>query len=112
MALPEPVVGNDGVEQVEALLHSVHGGLFIQGLVIFTGGGKEHHHEDVIKHVDPLLPLVPLATHVDHLALLDEPGMEDKVEAVLDHAAGPDTDLQDVLHVGDVVGVRDPSDVR
>ena len=62
--LLEPVVGQNGPEQVEALLHPVLGVVLLQHLIILTGSSKEHYQKNILKTVDPLLPLSSLATNI------------------------------------------------
>jgi len=47
-------------------LHTVHGFVFEEKLVVFRNGDEEENCRDVLEAVDPLLSFRSLATHVEH----------------------------------------------
>ena len=64
-SLHEPMIRENGPEEVETLLQSVLANVLLQHLVVLADGCQEHDQEDVLETVDPLPPVAPLATHVD-----------------------------------------------
>ena len=104
--LDEPAGVADGVEQSEGLLHAVDRLVFEQQLVVLGDSDQEQDGGDVLEAVDPLLPLRPLATDVEHAVreLTDDEGR-------LGDTGRLDTRSQDVLVVGHVVGRRDTRDI-
>lgn len=103
--LDEPSRVADGVEQRERFLHTVHGLIFEQELVVFGDGDKEQNRGDVLKAVDPLLALRTLTTNIEHTVCQvanNERGLGD--------TGGLDTRTEDILVTWQVVGLGNAVD--
>jgi len=61
----EPSTVAEVVEELNRLVHSVHGFVFEQSLVVFAEGQAKDDRPDSFEAVDPFLPLRPLAADVD-----------------------------------------------
>ena len=56
------------LEHGDRVVHAVHRAVLEQVLVVLGEGHQKHDRGDVVKVADPLLPLVALASHVQHAA--------------------------------------------
>lgn len=96
----------DGVEQRQGLLHTVDRLVLEQKLVVLGNGDQEEDGCDVLETVDPLLPLRPLATDVEHAV-----GQVADNERRLGDTRCLDTRAQHVLVVGHIIGGGDAGNV-
>eukprot|EP01136_Pigoraptor_vietnamica_P040514 Opistho-1_new@12503 len=99
--LEEPLRVADGVKQLDALVHAVRRLVLREHLVVPAQRRAKNDRRHILKAVNPLLALGPLATDVKH------PEEEALVlEVRLDNASRLDTRAQHVLLAGHVVGRR------
>mmetsp|Transcript_27264 Transcript_27264/g.63791 ORF Transcript_27264/g.63791 Transcript_27264/m.63791 type:complete len:286 (+) Transcript_27264:642-1499(+) len=66
----EVSVVTDFLEQIHSLGHAIHRAVLHEDLVVFAQSGDEYYGRDVVKAVDPLLPLVALPADVVHFKAL------------------------------------------
>lgn len=100
--LDEPPRVADRVEQGKRFLHTVDRLVFKQELVVFGNGDKEENRGHVLEAVNPLLPLRPLTTHVEHPVrqVADDKGS-------FRNTGSLDTRAEDILVSGEIVGLGD-----
>mmetsp|Transcript_19673 Transcript_19673/g.59581 ORF Transcript_19673/g.59581 Transcript_19673/m.59581 type:complete len:428 (+) Transcript_19673:298-1581(+) len=104
--LREVAVVADLVEELERLRHAVRVGILEELLVVLREGRHEDHGSHIVEAVDPLLALVPLATHVVHL----EDGAINLI-ALRHDTRGTHTSVQHVVLRGEEVRLHDAVDV-
>ena len=80
--------------------------VFDQGLIVATDSDEEKYDLNVIKDVDPFLPLRSLTTNVEHAIC-----QAAKLEDVLVYASRSETSTKDVLIRGDVIASKEAVDV-
>jgi len=68
--VPEPPGIADFLKQVQGFHHPVGVLILVEHLVVLADGGDEKDSRDILKAVNPLLSLVPLATDIVHLELV------------------------------------------
>lgn len=98
--LDEPPGVADGVEQSQGFLHTVHGLVFEEQLVVLGDGDQEENGGNILEAVNPLLTLGTLTTNVEHAVCQvsdDECGLGD--------TGGLDTGTEDILIGGKVIGL-------
>ena len=96
--LNEPPRIADAVEKCKSFLHTIHGLIFEQQLVVFGNGDKEQYGGDILETVDPLLSFRSLSTNIEHSVgqVLDDEGR-------LGDAGSLDTGAQDILIIRHVI---------
>ena len=92
-SIPEPVISENSLEQIQTFLESVDQDVLLQHLVVLADGGQEHDHQHVLKTVNPLLPLRSLSSNINH----DELSVFFVLESVLNYSRGFDSHLEDIL---------------
>ena len=81
--------------------------VFHKTLIVSTQTDEEENARHVLETVNPLPPLALLATHVNHQHF-----MIPQIEARFCYADCPSPALNDVLLVGEVVGFKEPFQIR
>lgn len=100
--LDEPPGVANRVEQGQGFLHTVHGLVLEQQLVVLGDGDQEQNGSDVLEAVNPLLTLGTLTPDIEHAVC--------KVtnnECGLGDTGSLDTGTEDILVGGKVVGLGD-----
>lgn len=100
--LDEPSGVANGVEQGESFLHTVHGLIFKQQLVVFGNGDQEEDGGDILEAVNPLLSLGTLTTDIEHAV-----GQVANDESCLSDTSRLDTGAEDILVSGEVIALAD-----
>eukprot|EP01137_Pigoraptor_chileana_P032336 Opistho-2@21551 len=101
--LEEPLAVADRIKQLDTLVHAVCRLIFGKHLVVSAQRGAENNRRHILKAVNPLLALRPLATDIEHP---EEEALELKVR--LNDASRLDTRAQDILLSWHVIRRRNP----
>lgn len=102
----EPGISDDGSEEGFGFFHPVLVVALDEDLVVLGEGDEEHDGGDVLEAVDPLPTLGALSSDIHHT--------EDdlvEVEGVLDDASRGNTNTEDVLLCGEVIGLGEAVEV-
>lgn len=103
-----------GSEQLQSLLQTILAGILAQILIELAARDQEQYGLYAFEYLNPLIPLIPLATHVVHLELLFATTHalgNGYAEGDLRDAGGDLTAVQNVLGAGYVFSIADPHKV-
>lgn len=101
-SLHEPPRVADRVKQSQSFLHTINGLILEQQLIVLGNGDQEQDSGDILEAVNPLLPLRPLTTDVEHTV-----GQITDDKRRLGNTGGLDTRAKDILVGRQIIGLGD-----